>query len=131
MEQQAAVTEIERTACTMLQTVVGQIFEPKARAYVERILSEPDYAEYPNEYPNHADEAYGLAMDYLVHKAAVLLASGIARYRFSGRSTGDRTTDIGDGFTITSSLAANIVEFHLAIVNAYCVNADEQEDARS
>ena len=51
----------------------------------------------------------------------MFLGNAIVSHRYTGRPTGDVDTAIGDGFVVTSSLAAAIAEFHYSIINAYAV----------
>jgi hypothetical protein len=47
------------------------------------------------------------------------LASAIVSHRQHGRTAGDREVELSDSLTITTSLAAAVVEFHEAVLNAY------------
>lgn len=133
-----AVTEIERAACTLLAKH-NFIRDPVVLDFVRHIISDPDFHETPGQgegwhfklydvdhenaelYP---DTEYWFCM---LDRAALYLAVSIAMYREEGRPTGDQVTEIGSGFRVSSSLAANVVEYHQAVVNAWAVGADEKE----
>ncbi len=133
-----AVTEIERAACTLL-VKHGFIHDPIVLDYVRHITADPDFCEYPGTGEglqfklhdiDHANEEQYPDREYwfcMLDKAAYNLALNVAGYRRSGRPTGDQTTEIGGGFQISSSLAANVVEYHHAVVNAWATGADHKE----
>ena len=130
-ERAALITEVERAACSLLYTLVGVIRNPEVDDYVRHLLADPDYSEpFSCEIRHNDREMYPPEngdLFYMLDKAAYYLAVSIAGYRADGRPTGDQSTEIGGGFRITSSLAANIVEFHQAVLNAHCTNADHRE----
>lgn len=132
-ERAAKATEVERAACTLLHTLVGQLRDPTINDYARHLLADPDFSDYLGykvDYKNtelypRTDARTSLLLD----RAAMHLAINIAGYRSDGRPTGDQTTEIGSDFRVISSLAANIAEFHSAVVNAYCIQAQQREDA--
>jgi hypothetical protein len=131
MTENTSVTEIERAAATLLSKTI--VWDPAVESWIERLLADPNLIEYCPEghHPNSA--SYEMKFDWndpslgdklprrqarLICQAVCNLGYSLAAYRDDGRPTGDVMRSISSGLAVTTSLAAAVVEFHLAILNA-------------
>lgn len=121
------ITEVERVAVTLLDTYLPTTTNDGLREWVLRLLADPDYAQMPPETVNALTrEAYitefGGATGrflYLLDEGVSRLANALLFFRWHGRPAGDQSHRLADGITVTTSLAAAIVEFHQWMIDAH------------
>lgn len=134
--------DIERCACTMLgehlrrgncrnETVIGfvekvigdpgEIGPDEVRAIREKALVELDESANSTYEDEDMVTVRYLIYSELCDRAALDLAVNIVHFRWDGQKPGDQTVNLGFGtsLAITTSLAANVVEFHFAVVGAW------------
>jgi len=138
MKAQTKYTEVERAACTILATAMerGRISDPVIADWIKRLISSEDCIEFEPEGYDPTSESYRYKSTYDWHgqypdyddmrlaqrldHAACFLGSSIACYRHDNRPIGDTTHDIStSGITVTTSLAANVVEYHEMVLGDY------------
>ena len=130
------ITEIERAACTLLAHYVNNVYSQVIQIRVQEVISNPECQFYTidGHHPNSplVERERVKAFDYsklerpdfawVLDKAVVDLANSVCSYRRDGRPTGDTETRISiSGLIIRSSLAANVVEFHKTVLEAYAL----------
>lgn len=140
--QPVNVPDIERAACTMLALHLkqGDFGNPTVVALVEAVIggetvsierlnadretAKAALREGP-EQPEGEDEVTlrWLRFRHAMDEAALRLVSGIVIFQDDGRPEGDRVVDLGFGVGFSTSLAAKVVEFHLAAINALYARA--------
>lgn len=136
-EQTTLAPDIERAAVTLLSKAAR--YAPELEAYIERICKEPDFRElpadwwgqvidhdntYPPFFPDDPDANHNYTrFAHILDDAAARLAYEIVQYRREGRPTGDVYRDAATVYDIgvQTSLAAAVVAFHHAIVNAWAM----------
>lgn len=125
------VTEIERAVITLLARHKQLVYSADLSDWLDQLISTPEYQDsYPNNsHPDDNEGLYSTVTDEdervyaeMIDEAACNLGHALSRYRQDGRKPGDYTAAIGSGFTITTSLAAAVAEFHEKVVNAFCVD---------
>lgn len=135
-------SDIERAACTILANDATRIVRPELRTWVDQITADQDYAEYLDGQTRDAVlehkrfEGHGLVdglrqSDMMLDEAIYRLAGGVVEHRRSDRQSGDITSPIGYGFTVTTSLAANVAEYVARIHQMHGVAMQEAEDRLS
>lgn len=138
-------SEIERCAVTMLSKSYGALYDAEVTGWVESIMANPDYAEYcpDGKHPNvthkwqytgpnfdEIEQQIGVAKAIyfrMMHEAIINLGNNIVSYRIDNRPTGDTISNIENVAIIVSSLAAQVVEFHMAVQDAWAMRITEME----
>jgi len=131
----AQVTDIERAAVRMLAKDNAEFGSERLMNHVTRIIQEPEYTEILTEVPapevefaNRAERVFVKLQD----RARWALANAIATYRRNGKPAGDTLStfsEMGVTFTVTTSLAAAVVDYHEAVLNALATKMDLEAES--
>lgn len=133
------VTEIERAAMTLLHKNVKRVTNPALHDWIKSLLDDPSLVTWcpSGQHPNDTHPTYTYEgprsernHDRGIDWAMANLAGAVAAYRSDNRPDGDvtHTIDHMGGFTITTSLAAAVVEFHEAMQNALAAYMEAAND---
>jgi hypothetical protein len=121
------ITIEEQIAIELLKTDVHFGIYTIVNDYVKRVISDKNYIEHmsPELRKFHSDACDGRIGETEydrssadVSLAKLILADSVIRHRLTGYSGSMSTACLGFGLAITTSLAANIVEYHKRVLHA-------------
>lgn len=140
------IGDAERIACTLLTKT--EVEHPIAREWIRRIVADPAFAVRLDEFAReqaglsaYDTDGYATAdvwdaiVDMRAHpedapalirridRAAILLATDVVEHRLYHEPDTDHTLTVQGLYTVTTSLAARVVEFHQAVADAYAADA--------
>ena len=134
-------TQIEHAACQILADNLNWLALPEARQYVQRIVSDTNFADDPDAwYDTVIDHAWTPADHSVARNRAALyrglteayamLAAAVASYRRHGRPVEAVSAD-RQGLSLVSSLADEVARCHSMVTSAYAHELPSSEPAAS
>lgn len=137
-----APDDVERVALTLLRKATLSL--PDLVEWIRAVTNDPTYTGlgpdvralygthsealtlYPEEWRDQVSRS-----EVHFDRAAHALAFAVVQHRYAGRPAGDVTRSLGPGtgLSLTTSLAAAIVEYHEAICDALYAEIDELSES--
>jgi hypothetical protein len=132
----AAMSDLERTACAILQYHLNDLYDAEVREWLTRVATDPDYDEScPMEkHPNNSSHLYtgpnftelakeiGMARAAYadaMHRAIINFGMALCTYRSTGRPAPNTSVYLGETPIVSIDVADQIYHFHTRIAGAW------------